>query len=82
MPSGFVHPCSGRLKARAQAPSVGSIGSFVEADRVLEVKAMFALKSAYERCLSRLQKDHLGETLLAGLCVALFLIALTISRLQ
>jgi hypothetical protein len=43
---------------------------------------MSTLKSAYERCLNRLQKDHLGETLLAGLCVALFLIALTISRLQ
>jgi len=44
-----------------------------------EMKAMAAITSAYERCRARLEKDDLGVTLWGYLCVALFLIALTMS---
>jgi hypothetical protein len=43
---------------------------------------MASLRMAYVQCLLRLQRDNLGEQLWACLCIALFLIALTIYRLQ
>ncbi len=48
---------------------------------VMEMKATSALVSAWRRCRSRLEKDDLGQTLWGYFCVALFLIALTISML-
>jgi hypothetical protein len=45
------------------------------------MKAASALESTWQRCRLRLEKDGLGQTLWAYLCVALFLIALTVSML-
>lgn len=42
---------------------------------------MFSLKSVYDGCRNRLQKDNFGARLWAILCVALFVIALAVSML-
>jgi hypothetical protein len=48
---------------------------------IWRLSKMSTLSSTYQRWLSRLQKDDLGSTLWGYLCVALFLIAMTISVL-
>jgi len=42
---------------------------------------MFSLRSVYDGCRRRLQKDDFGARLWAFLCVALFLIAMAVSML-